>query len=63
MLVHCNQDCAYQKNGYCTMEPPSAAAHYEPNGCVRCIQEIPRNDYESGKEVMPAEPQMLRVHF
>lgn len=63
MLVHCSQDCTYQKDGYCTMEPPSSAVHYEPNGCVRCIREISRSDYESGKVSIPAEPQMPAVHF
>lgn len=63
MLVHCDQDCVYQKNGYCTVEPPSAQAHYEPNGCVRCIHTISRSDYESGNAAMPAELQMPPVHF
>jgi hypothetical protein len=61
MLIHCDQDCSYQKDGYCTIE---VLANYQPNGCVRCIQAISRTDLESGNAAIPAvEPQKPVVHF
>jgi hypothetical protein len=64
MIVRCDQDCKYQKDGYCTIEPPSAIAHYEPNGCVRCIQMLSRNDYEAGDTVAtPAKQQTPPSQF
>jgi hypothetical protein len=64
MLIHCNQDCTYQKDGYCMIDSDvNARLHYMPNGCVRCIQTVSRTDYESGKGATPVELQMHPEHF
>jgi hypothetical protein len=63
MLIHCDQDCMFQKNGYCTVEPPSPIARYEPNGCVRCMQVLSRADYENGVPLTPEPPQKPPAHF
>jgi hypothetical protein len=63
MLVHCDQDCAYQKDGYCTVEPPSAITHYEPNGCIHCVRTIPRAVYEANTTTPAEAPQKPVSHF
>lgn len=63
MLIHCDQDCMFQKDGYCTVESPSPLTRYEPNGCVRCMQVISRKEYESGVALTPESPQMPPARF
>ena len=48
-IIQCDEDCVYQKDGYCVLETPSAVTNYTGNGRVHCIRVIPRADYESGK--------------
>lgn len=58
MIVHCDVDCTYQKDGYCQIECP-----YQPNGCVHCVYVMKRSDYESGDCINPQEPQSPGEYF
>ncbi|HIU31105.1 MAG TPA: hypothetical protein IAB66_02920 [Candidatus Caccousia avistercoris] len=63
-LIQCDEDCVYQKDGYCMLEMPSAITNYTGDGCVHCIHVIPRGEYESGaKKFIPSERQTPPLHF
>lgn len=46
-IIQCDEDCIYQKDGYCQLELPSAITNYTGDGCVHCIRVIPKNQYEA----------------
>ncbi len=63
-LIQCDVDCVYQKDGYCSLEMPSAITNYTGDGCVHCIRVIPRKAYESGEiPFIPSEHQTLHEPF
>lgn len=41
-IIQCDIDCIYQKEGYCSLEMPSAITNYTGDGCVHCIKVTPR---------------------
>ena len=41
-MIQCDIDCVYQKDGYCSLEMPSAITNYTGDGCVHCIKVAPR---------------------
>ena len=45
-IIQCDEDCVYQKEGYCQLELPSAITNYTGDGCVHCIRVIPKKQYE-----------------
>lgn len=60
-LIQCDVDCVYQKDGYCQLEMPSAITNYTGNGCVHCINVIPKQPDESPIPKQP--PQTPPAHF
>ncbi|HJB51331.1 MAG TPA: hypothetical protein H9944_10165 [Candidatus Anaeromassilibacillus stercoravium] len=52
-IIQCDEDCIYQRDGYCSLEMPSAITNYTGDGCVHCIKvtsrvrpETPVNDVQ-----------------
>lgn len=41
-IIQCDIDCIYQRDGYCSLEMPSAITNYTGDGCVHCIKVTPR---------------------
>ncbi len=41
-IIQCDEDCIYQREGYCSLEMPSAITNYTGDGCVHCIKVTPR---------------------
>jgi hypothetical protein len=41
-IIQCDEDCIYQRDGYCSLEMPSAITNYTGDGCVHCIKVTPR---------------------
>lgn len=58
-MIQCDVDCIYQRNGYCTLEMPSAITNYKGDGCVYCIKVTPR----SSDDVIQSRPQTPPSHF
>jgi hypothetical protein len=42
-IIQCDVDCVYQREGYCSLEMPSAITNYTGDGCVHCIKVTPRS--------------------
>ncbi len=64
-IIQCAEDCIYQKDGYCSLEIPSAITNYTGNGCVHCIRVIPKREYEQKGlgTITPTEPQTPLLPF
>ncbi len=60
-MIQCDVDCIYQKDGYCTLEMPSAITNYSGNGCVHCIKVTPRS--QEGTTSAPSQLQTPPSHF
>ncbi len=58
-IIQCDVDCIYQKDGYCTLEMPSAITNYTGDGCVHCIKVTSR----SANDVIQSQPQTPPSHF
>lgn len=58
-IIQCDEDCVYQKDGYCMLEMPSAITNYTGDGCVHCIKVTPR----SSDDINQSRPQMPPSHF
>jgi hypothetical protein len=58
-LIQCDEDCVYQKDGYCTLDMPSAITNYKGDGCVHCIKVTARSD----NDVNLSRPEMPPSHF
>ena len=41
-IIQCDEDCIYQRDGYCSLEMPSSITNYTGDGCVHCIKVTPR---------------------
>ena len=41
-IIQCDEDCIYQRDGYCSLDMPSAITNYTGDGCVHCIKVTPR---------------------
>lgn len=37
-LIPCNEECAYQKDGYCTLETAAAITDCTQSGCVHKVK-------------------------
>ena len=37
-LIPCNDNCIYQKEGYCVLETPSVVTANSNGGCVYCVK-------------------------
>lgn len=57
-IIQCDEDCIYQREGYCSLEMPSAITNYTGDGCVHCIKVTPRIP-----DVNQSMPQMPLSHF
>ena len=58
-IIQCDVDCIYQKDGYCSLEMPSAITNYKGDGCVHCIKVTPRTTKETMQvSKKMSEPQM-----
>lgn len=51
-IIQCDIDCIYQRDGYCSLEMPSAITNYTGDGCVHCIKVTPRIP------TMPSQPKL-----
>jgi hypothetical protein len=53
-IIQCDEDCIYQREGYCSLEMPSAITNYTGDGCVHCIKVTPRTpDFNQSKPQTP----------
>lgn len=53
-IIQCDEDCIYQREGYCSLEMPSAITNYTGDGCVHCIKVTPRTpDVSQSKPQTP----------
>ncbi len=59
-MIQCDVDCVYQKDGYCSLEIPSAITNYTGDGCVHCIKVTPRDVIEGPA---PSQLQKPASHF
>lgn len=43
-LIPCDEDCLYQREGYCILDTPTVITNHTGHGCVHYIKgvEIPR---------------------
>jgi len=57
-IIQCDEDCIYQREGYCSLEMPSAITNYTGDGCVHCIKVTPRTP-----EINQSMPQTPLSHF
>ena len=48
-IIQCDEDCIYQKDGYCQLELPSAITNYTGDGCVHFIRVVPKDQYEAAR--------------
>lgn len=60
-MIQCDVDCIYQKDGYCTLETPSAITNFTGDGCVHCIKVIPRS--ANNNDVTQSQPQTPPSRF
>ncbi len=37
-LIPCNDNCIYQKEGYCILETPTVITNNDSNGCLYCVR-------------------------
>ncbi len=58
-MIQCDIDCVYQKDGYCSLEMPSAITNYTGDGCVHCIKVTPREPDTTN----PQQPQKPPVRL
>ena len=61
-IIQCAEDCIYQKDGYCSLDMPSAITNYTGNGCVHCIHVLTKEEYEKGG-LIHTEPQRPLAPF
>lgn len=54
-MIQCDVDCVYQKDGYCSLEMPSAITNYTGDGCVHCIKVTPREP-DATAPLQPQKP-------
>ena len=54
-MIQCDVDCVYQKDGYCSLEMPSAITNYTGDGCVHCIKVTPREPDVTSRQ-QPQKP-------
>lgn len=62
-IIQCAEDCVYQRDGYCSLDMPSAITNYTGNGCVHCIHVLSREEYEKGGLLTHTEPQRPHAPF
>lgn len=65
-IIQCAEDCIYQKDGYCSLDMPSAITNYTGNGCVHCIHVLTKEEYEKGgliHTLIHTEPQRPHAPF
>ena len=59
-MIQCDVDCIYQKDGYCSLEIPSAITNYTGDGCVHCIKVTPKATIQDSA---PSQLQKPASHF
>lgn len=59
-MIQCDVDCIYQKDGYCSLEIPSAITNYTGDGCVHCIKVTPKTKIQNSA---PSQLQKPASHF
>ena len=57
-LIPCDSDCAYQEDGYCTLNAPALITNDTNKGCVHYIK-----FNSSKKEINCSKPQKLGGYF
>ncbi len=55
-IIQCDIDCIYQRDGYCSLEMPSAITNYTGDGCVHCIKVTPRVVQTAPNQSKPQTP-------
>lgn len=55
-IIQCDVDCVYQREGYCSLEMPSAITNYTGDGCVHCIKVTPRSPNTTTNQSMLQTP-------
>jgi hypothetical protein len=55
-IIQCDVDCVYQRDGYCSLEMPSAITNYTGDGCVHCIKVTPRSANTAANQSKPQTP-------
>jgi hypothetical protein len=61
-LIQCDEDCVYQRDGYCSLETPAVITNYTGQGCVHQIRVSEKRGQArrpSGKAVSQPPPQRL----
>lgn len=58
-IIQCDIDCVYQREGYCSLEMPSAITNYTGDGCVHCIKVTPRVPTNSNQQPLQTPPVRL----
>lgn len=49
-LIPCDDDCVYQKDGYCQLDTPAAVTNHTEKGCVHYI----KLTHPMGENTLPA---------
>lgn len=56
-IIQCDEDCIYQREGYCSLEIPTMVTNHTGQGCVHRIQastrkgeQNPRSAFKSARE-------------
>lgn len=56
-LIPCDDQCIYQKDGYCTLETPTVVTNHS-GGCIHCIRPTEKSQ-STELNVTLSEPQTL----
>ncbi|WP_129588155.1 hypothetical protein [Clostridium minihomine] len=62
-IIQCDEDCIYQREGYCSLEIPTMVTNDTGQGCVHRIQASGKRKPDSvriaTRTISPPPPQML----
>jgi hypothetical protein len=60
-LIQCDADCIYQKDGYCSLDAPTAIHNDTGKGCVHCIKTASHE--QKARPAAPQRPQTPPAQF
>lgn len=58
-IIQCDEDCIYQREGYCSLEVPTVVTNDTGQGCVHRIQASARKRSNPRRTVNEQQPQTL----
>lgn len=58
-IIQCDEDCIYQREGYCSLEVPTVVTNDTGQGCVHRIQASARKRPPTRRNISGQLPQTL----